>query len=1390
MPNYPWKRFWCPRDGHINFDRDGYPSDPEAELGSYRQKDLKSFDQVEDKPCLVLLGEPGIGKTNTLDACKARLQHSLGPFLHRTLRQYDTGQYLVADLFHHPEVERWRQGEGPLTLLLDGLDESLIRLGTLTAILAQELQELDCRRLHLRIACRTAVWPESFGTKLEAIWGKNNVAVYELTPIRKRDVNDAAEIEGLDPVAFFAEIERVRAQSLAIKPVTLQFLFNVFRRDGALCDTEEELYRQGCRELCVDSEERREARLAPITTVDQRYAIASRIAAVTILCNRAAVWTAAAEAAAPSTDIASEALLAGHERANDRDFDVDQRAVAETLDTGLFTSRGAHRIGWAHQTYAEFLAAEYLRVHDLDLNRLLPLLTQTENGTTKVVPQLQELGARLSTMVPELFDRLLHLDPETLLRSDIATSGDARRQHLVAALLDGARRRELRAREMRETDRLQHLGHPQLANQLRPIIADHSRGIYELHLALTIAEACKLPGLDEELLGVALNRTLNIELRCLAVSCLSQSAAPPVRARLLELAVSADEDADDRVFGYSLSALWPECITADVLFERLHPPRNSQHIGMYDIFLGQILPRTLRPEHLPSALLWVMQQAGNELPSAMDRLQAHIIRLGWAHMDGPGVFPAVADAIFCHLMGNLGRLADDVRENGPLFSTDDDRRRRVIEYVVARLDGPRHESFYLRHGPDPLVTVGDFCWLVDRASEVVEPALASRYAQLAWWCYDIRNQTHTDRLLTQSTTCPALHAQFAAVIDPVQLDSDAARSQREMHRQMRDLDHTDEAPRRLEPPPRRRVALWLQRCENGEPQFWWCVARELSLTTESRHYEYFDQPDVTAFPGWQEADEATRDRIVAAAAQYLSSTDDGRATWLGTNSIHFPALAGYQAFRLLWDTRRDLVINLDAATWSRWFAALLEYPVNMQAAEIELYATQLLTHGRRTDPAAFFSSLEAVLRHEAASGYLAVLRRLKAILDSELTAALRDLPWAGAIPEPASLQIIDFLAEEGDSATTDRCLGLLTEPLAPHIGNADDFSTKAICAIAGHLDASRWPQLWAAFMSRSTLAERVIAHLSHRGRGQSVTERLTDAQVADLYIWIEQNHPYAEEARPRGVHSVDAEEMISMWRSQGVLNPLTRRGTRSACAELARIRDALPQLTWFPDVVQEAVRLMRANQWQPPTVPDLLRSVREAGSRIIQSGSDLLNVVVESLVRLQAALHGELPAVRDLWNHSAAEGWRPLTENEMSTRIARHLREDLHDRGIVIGREVEIRPGQETDIYVGAVREQGGVRDVASSIVETKGCWHRDVLTAMRTQLAERYLRDNQCAHGIYLVVWCACDDWDDGDHRKHSTPMLTVEHAREEFERQAQALSSEHRDIRAYVIDAGRRKP
>jgi hypothetical protein len=198
----------------------------------------------------------------------------------------------------------------------------------------------------------------------------------------------------------------------------------------------------------------------------------------------------------------------------------------------------------------------------------------------------------------------------------------------------------------------------------------------------------------------------------------------------------------------------------------------------------------------------------------------------------------------------------------------------------------------------------------------------------------------------------------------------------------------------------------------------------------------------------------------------------------------------------------------------------------------------------------------------------------------------------------------------------------------------------------------------------------------------------------------------------------------------------------------------------------------------------------------VQNGDQLLEVLIESLGRLEEKLQGETPMAPALWNQTNGSN-RPKDEDWFSDYVKQHLQEDLRGRRVVLNREVVIRKGEgegrgeRTDIHVDAVvpGSDPETPDLVSVIVEAKGCWNSELDTAMEEQLAGRYLADNPtCRHGLYLVGWFNCGQWDEADWRKRRAPRYGIGEARERFAEQAKELSERALHVRAVVVDAALR--
>jgi hypothetical protein len=135
----------------------GYLADPDLR-GPYSNPHLVPFETIAAEPCLVLLGEPGIGKTTALATHVREIQQQSSPALRCLridLRAYGSEQRLQRALFDHPEIISWQGDTSILHLFLDSLDESLLRIDTVTDMLIEELECWPRQRLFLRIACRS-----------------------------------------------------------------------------------------------------------------------------------------------------------------------------------------------------------------------------------------------------------------------------------------------------------------------------------------------------------------------------------------------------------------------------------------------------------------------------------------------------------------------------------------------------------------------------------------------------------------------------------------------------------------------------------------------------------------------------------------------------------------------------------------------------------------------------------------------------------------------------------------------------------------------------------------------------------------------------------------------------------------------------------------------------------------------------------------------------------------------------------------------------------------------------------------------------------------------------------------------------------------------------------
>jgi DNA polymerase III delta prime subunit len=551
---------------------------------------------------LVMLGEPGLGKTTALRAIADELRCEEGRLV------WLEGSDLDSDTFGDemgmflqelpPAAGPSRQGAIPkLTIVIDGLDESpMVR--RLPQRLSTALANRDTSELRLLVGCRTADLPPSLHEVLNAAF--RPCLFVDLAPLRRAEAVVLATSAGADGERIVDLAVQAGAGSLATIPLTLQLLVRTFLETGDLNQGARWLFAHGVQHLLAEDNPEH---YRP-STLEQRTAIAERIAAVLLLSGRRTVYSGPDLAIRPATDLRASVVSDGDELTPSGPFRVTRELVRDTLASQLFSSRGEPRRAFGHSSHAAFLAACYLARRRLPRRQLEGLfLVAGPDGSRTVPVPLREMAAWLAALDLDAGLWLAEVDPQSLIGHAPYLESDDVRSIVVASLLDKAEEFELGERVWMRGLRLSH---PRLAEQVLNVLAGNETEpaawpeFARCRLALRLAVHASSPELTTRLLEIAESDEWNSHMRSMAAAAALASDADAVLPRLrnvLQQLRSLDygrvADPDDELKGSLLDLLWPTCVSTEEILPLLTARRRRSLLGSYWMFLRNFATRVV-----------------------------------------------------------------------------------------------------------------------------------------------------------------------------------------------------------------------------------------------------------------------------------------------------------------------------------------------------------------------------------------------------------------------------------------------------------------------------------------------------------------------------------------------------------------------------------------------------------------------------------------------------------------------------------------------------------------------------------------------------------------------------------------------------------------------------
>lgn len=1455
--DYPWKRFWVARGEDCHLDEHGFLSDPEFERGQYWNGHLTPLKKLAGIPFLGLLGEPGMGKSSEFEEAVRQEEHDCAivcdSYLHCNLNAYSSEQRLISKMFENSTIENWKAGEHRLTMFFDGLDEGLLDIKNLSSLLSSQFNELSkfVHRLHVRITCRTADWRMGLEQTAISLWSEDRVGVFELAPLRRADVAAAAEFESVDGDHLLSEIRRFDLEPFATNPVSLKFLLGIYKQHGSLPDSKLDLYERGCRYLCTETNRNRLDRGVLLNIpLDHIFAVASRVAAITVFCGKPSVsMTLAAE---EGQGLSISELAGGFEQVGNERIDVTEHLVRETLSTKLFSGRGVHTMGFAHRTYAEFLGARYVTDGRMALEQQRGLIFHPEM-TDRIVPQLAETAAWMAMHSTKIFDEIIEENPRVLLTSDVATVDDKAKERLVDQLV-----RELQLGKNEDggwnsLDYYERLKHPGLAGQLKPILLDKTQHHTTRRFICDLAEKCRLPDLTDALLGVLLNQTELPVVRHEAGQAFVASVSNPNELHVLKPFTrgEAGPDPEDDLRGMALSALWgANQIDAQEIFANcLVQPTNDTYFGEYYAFQERELTPKLEPDDIPFAMDWFSKcEPLGMLAHPFEKLSQAVLGRAFTLLHLKHVRESVARFILSRL-----KPIDQISDPSKLTnSTSHELRRCLASRVIDQLPDSDGSFSTLNHTFPTLVQLDDIPWLIVEIDGSETSERRRRWSECLYSLQWRGPHAFRDQIIACTERVPETRAEFQGMFGSVEVSSTEADRMRAQYREdlrfeARMARHAAKYQKKVRPSPKEQIAAYLDRFNRGDMDAFWRL-QEAMMLTETNRLQKVHHDDLTEFPGWEQADESTRVQILAAAEQYLGHWAEVPEVVQSPGVTHRPDFAAYRALVLCERMLPHCLGNLDCSTWKRLASTVVLFPSydaistgsqerqrrlvclaykqcpravirsllgrldqrNKDHRQTGFRELRLVEDcwDQRLDDAVIEKVIPLVRRPATRKGAIRFNVALRRQVPSIKRAVARKIIPAGPLKKrtkrPLSISLTKDVLTSLIQKKSKRGIELAYQLLRSRNGPiARELARVSAVSLWKHLPNHGLPALLPLFRVDRRFFCKVTSDVRYSpGSHSSNLTGANEGDLADLFLLLVREYPYSRTSDE--LPDLDSTERFR----DAIIHELRHRGTHAACQHIERIQQLEPSLEFLTWILQSAKKEFTRSNWAAMDVAEFRELTAKPRNRLVRSEQELLTVVLESLDRLQTMLQGETPAVRDVWdlrvipgkksiaggkkdNEKAKLEWRPVDENDFSDYVVRHLRRDLRECGIVSLREVELRRGRSeaghrTDILIIATIQPQEQSNATSFrlMIESKGCWHQELETAMQSQLLDRYMEKNHCDTGIYLVGWFNCEKWTSQDGRQKKSPKLAIDDFRKQIEDQASDLSMAGKTIKAIVVD------
>ncbi len=1391
---YDWKRYWV----SLEDDEETY----HAYSQLYENKKVTLAD-LRDEKCLILLGDAALGKTTVLkDEYKKLLNSNLKAYFIDL--KYVSDQASLKDKFI--ELQKYCHNKSRVYLLMDSFDESQLIFKNIVNCLIDSLKSLNLKNIYIRITCRTVVFPQYLLDELKQLayekkevrdlgnikkgfkhqfeikqsCEKFSVKIYRLLPLDEADIDTVLEHKNINKDDFYNNI--LLSEELKT-PIVILYIIDNYQNIGN--KSQFEIYSNICKQLCSEFNGQYNKQ---ILNINERIKIIEILFTLMLFSNKYLI-----SYDKNVCDFSSDDIFYTQKYFNDIKnisdilrFAIPTSNIEEVLNTGLFTGK-CNCITCIQKTYMEFLVAKFIL--DCDLYNNFKNLMFDEYG--KVLPPFVNTICWLADQNDAIFDEVYLKDPDILLTSIVSFSSEEKNIKLLEKFY-----------ELLKTEGIygltsysfifKKLSIPK--NLIIKIVEKYLKSDDPTCIAMTIEllDINNIVEFKNYIFNIAISKEHSFHCRLAALSFLKQHAISDLHkiSEYVDNFIVEDLEETSKYAYLLINLLAPDYLP-EAKFRKIIN-QNLENTFYYHVKL-EVIERNqgLHKIMLSKLLELLIDKTEEDTYHIEDLLNKLIKNLPFGDIEYIANF--IYDiSKYTHLYLKLDLCSAFKNINKKI-------KYEIFDYIFNNLLISQDKYIYPAGYYENFFDKQDLMFLIGQFNKSKNKNIKKLLFDLCRCKFPFYKYIVNINWLTKDIIYFIKNRKL--IIEQYHLYSVINKLKKFYHKiknvclktrtfifKKRPIDFVRKILSKdvflendwndciyyllqINNPQEKKFSFCPIDCEYTDGCYILTPKEKKQLFDLAKFYVENQLYDAAKINNRLTTNSFTplENMLIVPAIYMLYKKDEKKLRdLLYQDEIikkSLPYIINYPIDNYLYDETKSCRIELlkyfidnNEAEFLKTLAEIIDIKLSVRNDEIYLEFLEdfyNIDNERLND--VLFEKINILLtKNIYTKSELYILEHIGKYLTIKNYFKCKEL-FVSVLKDankPICLKIIaaKFLA----------CYNNAFDVYKNLLDTNEEFATGFICnAARNYFDSGLYQN------------------------NKSIKLNLNSIELAQFFIILEKYYPASEDTYPNG--GVTQRQEIAYLR-RNIINKSINNGDLAFFDYIKNNSELNIQSFW----ISNAKRNYTILHYQHINVEDLIMMILKENSYAILNNFHLYEVVLKALEEIKLNLREDTNYLR-LWNEYNNESW-PKDERALNDELKRLLKIKL--RNIIVNREVEIFPkisGAGNDIPDLLVQCQIGQNDIASVIIETKCCWNPNLRESIKTQLYDRYMRDDmKYKYGIYLIGWYWCDKW---SKEKKENKIKQIRHKKrfsetdinktiEYFEECSRKLSDKYKKVKTIVLD------